>query len=170
MFQINDCIIYGCNGACSIIDVRNEKDYYGVMKEHYVLQPVYLKTSTIMTPVDNEKVIMRGILTLGEAEELICNLDQSEIPWIDNDKVRNREYRELQKSCVSTNWIQLVRTIYTKKQEKISEGKKLSQADEIIIQGVEKLLFGELAISMKTEVDTIKKMVLKKIDQLNFKA
>lgn len=165
MFQINDYIIYGNNGSCSVIDIRNEKDFNGNTREYYILQPVYLKTSTIMTPVDNTKVVMRIILREEEANELISGMTDSEIPWIDNDKVRNKEYRELLRTCDSENWIQLIRTLYVKKLEKISDGKKLSQADEIIIQSVEKLLFGEIAISFKTQPDKVKDLIIGKIEE-----
>lgn len=165
MFQVNDFIIYGNNGSCKVTDIRHEKDFNGNLREYYILQPVYLKTSTIMTPVDNTKVVMRVILGEDEANNLISSIADSEIPWVDNDKVRNKEYRDLSRTCDSENWIQLIRTLYVKKLEKISDGKKLSQADEIIMQSVEKLLFGEIAISLQMELDKVKELVIGKIEE-----
>ena len=68
MFKVNDYIIYGNFGVCQVTDigVREEEDN----KLFYTLVPCNMAGSTILTPVDNEHVVMRAIMTKEEALEI----------------------------------------------------------------------------------------------------
>ena len=61
----------------------------GIPKDrlYYILRPDGATEGTIFTPVDNDKMVMRKLLTREEAEELIDEIPEIEILGIEN--VRN---------------------------------------------------------------------------------
>ena len=75
MFQVGERIIYGSRGVCEIADVTCLKRE-GIPKDrvYYVLKPLWNKDSTILTPVDNDRIIMRSLITKDEAEKLISEM------------------------------------------------------------------------------------------------
>lgn len=72
MFEKDELIMCGGHGVCRVIDiVDNPIDRLDKRRKYYLLEPVFVKGSTIYTPVDNDKVIMRKIMNKEEAEELL---------------------------------------------------------------------------------------------------
>ena len=55
MFKKGELIICGGHGVCRVIDITdNPVDRLDKKRKYYLLEPVFEKTSTIYTPVDNE--------------------------------------------------------------------------------------------------------------------
>lgn len=95
MFQVGDYIVYGSSGVCEVKNVGT-MDMSGIAKGrlYYTLLPVYSNGSTIYTPVDNEKIVMRKILTKEEAMERIRQIPEIEPLWIADEK---REKKAIKK-------------------------------------------------------------------------
>ena len=72
MFQIGDYIVYGTSGVCRVEKI-GPVDLPDVSKDklYYTLSPVRNPGGHIYTPVDNQRVVMRPILTEDETEQLI---------------------------------------------------------------------------------------------------
>lgn len=72
MFEKGQYVNYGKHGVCVEEDITHV-DIPGVdnQKLYYVLSKVYTKGNKIYTAVDNQKVVMREILSKNEAESLI---------------------------------------------------------------------------------------------------
>src|SRR5659263_707363 len=88
-FNVNDLIMYGGSGVC-IVEGIGVPDISGIdnTKQYYFLKPLYTKDSTIFSPVDNSRVVMRKLITKEEAQELISKIPDIEILWDDNEKIR----------------------------------------------------------------------------------
>ena len=71
MFQIGDYIVYGTSGVCRVEKI-GPVDLPDVSKDklYYTLSPVRNPGGHIYTPVDNQRVVMRPILTEDETEQL----------------------------------------------------------------------------------------------------
>lgn len=100
MFQVGDFIVYGSTGVCEVESIGT-LDIPGMSKDrvYYTLRPCYEQRSTIFTPVDNEKVIMRSVLTRQEALELIDGIKEIGFLGITDEKRREAEYRECFLKC-----------------------------------------------------------------------
>ena len=61
MFNVNDTIMYGSQGVCRILDIR-EESFSGAPKLYYVLEPVYDSNSTIYFSVDSDKISLLKLL------------------------------------------------------------------------------------------------------------
>ena len=79
MYEVGDLIVYGRTGICEVTEITTLK-MDGVPKDklYYILRPVREKRGKVFTPVDNEKIVMRRVISKEEAEELIREIPQIE--------------------------------------------------------------------------------------------
>ena len=70
MYEVGDLIVYGRTGICEVTEITTLK-MDGVPKDklYYILRPVREKRGKVFTPVDNEKIVMRRVISKEEAEE-----------------------------------------------------------------------------------------------------
>ena len=157
MFQVNDYIIYGESGVCLIADITTPP-ISGVdkNKNYYVLHPYYSSGKTIYTPVDNDKVSMRKILTKQEAEELISKIPFIETIWIENEKFREDVYKKAMHTYASEAWVKIIKTLYLRKEERKAEGKVITATDERYFRAAENYLYGELSLSLGMPLEEVK--------------
>ena len=92
MFNIGDFIIYGNNGVCKITNVGPMK-MPGVPKDrlYYTMVPCYIRDSEIFTPIDNERVVMRKVMSKDEAEDFIQSISEIKELEIIEEKKRELE-------------------------------------------------------------------------------
>lgn len=72
-------LVYGSTGVCRVLSIDRRQERVGSIRQerlYYQLKPIY-QGGLIYTPVDNDKVSMRPIISRQEAEDLI-----SEIPTL----------------------------------------------------------------------------------------
>lgn len=166
MFKKNDYVVYGASGVCKIMDVSTI-DMMGGDKErlYYTLQPLNAKDSQIYTPVDNEKIIIRSVISKDEANELIDEITEIPEIWIQVDKLREEKFKEAIKSCDCKEWIKVIKTIYLRKQERIAQGKKITATDEKYFRMAEDHLYSELSVALDIEKNEIGDYIKNKIDK-----
>lgn len=168
MFEVGEYIIYGNHGVCKIEDIGNpDMPGFDENKNYYKLQPISLKSSTLYTPVDNNKVVMRRIITDEEARQLLEQIQDTPLLWIENDKQREEVYKETLKKHNCTDLIKIIKTLYVRKQERISQGKKMTFIDEKYLSISKDCLYGELSIAMDMSRDEIESLVVKYLEKLN---
>ena len=79
MFEIGEHIVYGINGICRVESIGPSPYDKNDTRTFYLLIPVNNPMcSTIYTPVDNERVPMRRLMTREEIEKLILALPEIE--------------------------------------------------------------------------------------------
>lgn len=145
MFQKGDYIVYGSSGVCEVEEI-GPMNMSGIAKEklYYTLSPVYSSGSRIYTPIDNDKIAMRNILSREEALELIDNIPQIEPLWVNDEKKREELYSQKMKTCSFVEWIKIIKTLYLRRKSRIEGGKKLASVDERYLKMAEDSLYGEL--------------------------
>ena len=149
MFQKDDYVIYGTNGICCVQDVTT-LNISGVDKkrEYYLLKPVYLSGSTIYIPVDKADDALRKAVSHEEADELINTIpDIPLIPLVD-EKTVEYIYKEYMHGGNCVSWIQLIKTIYVRKEKRILNGNKITAVDSRYFKQAEDCLYGELAVAL----------------------
>lgn len=154
MYALNDYVMYGTTGVCQVVDICNPG--FAVDNSlYYTLQPVYDASGTIYAKVDSTKVLIRPSITKEVAQKYLALVKDMEVLWYNNDKIRDAEFKNVIKSGDVEKWLSMVKGLYAIKKQKEAEGKKLSQADTILFQKAEKLLFGELAFALNSTIDNI---------------
>ncbi len=159
MFQINDSVVYQ-NEVC-LIKERKEKFFNG--KDYYVLSPYSDSSLTINLPIEQADMVLKPVLTKKEALDLIKEMPSIK-PIISDDKMIENEYKLLLKSENKTDLVRIIKTTYLRNYERIKNGKKIGEKDETYFKKAEKLLYGELAISLGMSFDDTKQYI---IDSLN---
>ena len=89
--------------------------------------------------------------------------DVSEIQ-ADNDKLREEQFREFAKRCDCECWIAMLKTISTRKKERIAQGKKVTATDERYYRLATVQLYNELAFSLDMEIGVIEEIINKKLN------
>lgn len=166
MFNKNDFVVYGSMSVCKVIDIIEEENIYIGRKSYYVIQPVYSDKSTIIkVPVDSKKVFMRHLLSKEEVISIIESIPNIEILKVDNDKQRNEQFKSIIKNSICEELAQLVKSINTDEQEKLSNGKKLSKTDEDFKKTAEKLIDEEFATVLNIPVQDVPSFILNHVSQ-----
>lgn len=144
MFQVNDTVMYGNSGVCRITDIRPEK--FGKEKVmYYVLKPLDGQNATIYCPVNTGKDKIRKLLSREEILNLIHTASGTKTEWIVNEQIRKEKFHEILRRGEHRELIQLLKTLYTVRKEKIAAGRKLHVADEKMMKEAESILYGEFA-------------------------
>lgn len=164
MFEKGQLIMCGGHGVCRVVSITdNPVDRRDKVRKYYVLEPLFEKASTIYTPVDNDKVIMRRVMTKEEAEELTKRVTEIDTVWIQEEKKREQMYKEAIRTYDCRSLVQVIKTLYIRKQNRIQEGKKVLSSDEQYLRKAEELLYSEMSVALsipREEVETYIKDVV----------
>ena len=112
MFNIGEYIVYGNRGVCEVADVGKmsmsamDKD-----KLYYTLVPVYARGSKIYSPVDNQKVAIRPIISQQEANDLIDSMPS--IGYVEDVDYKKREviYKDAIRTGKCEELIKVIKTL-----------------------------------------------------------
>ena len=164
MFEKDQLIMCGGHGVCRVVSITdNPVDRRDKVRKYYVLEPLFEKASTIYTPVVNDKVIMRRVMTKEEAEELTKRVTEIDTVWIQEEKKREQMYKEAIRTYDCRSLVQVIKTLYIRKQNRIQEGKKVLSSDEQYLRKAEELLYSEMSVALsipREEVETYIKDVV----------
>ena len=162
MFKINDVVMRGISGICTIVDIR-EENFRGKPEMYYVMQPIYERT-TIFCPVESDKLKVRKLLTREEIEELIKTMPEQKNIWIENDSERKEKFNAIIKRGDHRELICLLKTLHRKREEKKELGKKFHIADERAMKEAEQLLHGEFAYVLGIGEEEVLPYILGKLN------
>lgn len=165
MFEKEEYIVYGVTGVCKVKDISSlEMKDISKDRLYYILQPVHAKEEKIFTPVDNTKITMRRVLSKNEASRLLDQIPEIEELWVDNEKLREERYKAAMKSCDCREWIKVIKTLYTRKQHRIQQGKKLTSVDERYFHKAKENLYSELAVALELEENEVEEYIVNRLD------
>lgn len=165
MFEIGDYVMKTSNGVCHVDDIT-QINISGVDKNklYYVLTPVEGKKSTLYVSVDTASQNIRAALTPDEAKNVLDSIPQISEAWIENDKVREQQYKEAVRSGSPEALIGILKTIYYRKKEREIKGKKNTAVDERYFKQAENLLFAEIAFALGKNKDDVGNMIFQHIE------
>lgn len=164
MFKVGDFVIYGSSGACRISEV-GPIDFPGADQEkiYYTMTPCYIRDSSIFTPVDNRRVVLRSVMTKDEADHFLDHLGEIRPLKVEEEKKREIAYKQALLTCEPKQIVSLIKTINARIAQRTAEGKKVTSADMKYIHIAEDSLYGELAISLGMEREEVEPYVKAKL-------
>ncbi len=164
MFEVGEYIIYGVKGVCQVEDITHI-DISGADKNrlYYVLSPMGNGSGKIYAPTDNQKVMMRKVITREEANRLIGELPQIELLWVPDDKQREAKYKEALSTCDYRAWVSIVKTVYLRRQERVAQGKKITALDERYMRTAENELYSELSLALDIPKDEMEDYIMEQL-------
>lgn len=109
MFGKGEYIVYGTAGVCLVKDITAMAMEEGRQEKlYYVLEPMGISGSRIMTPVEGNKSVMRPILSREEAYLLIDGIKEVDELGITDDKQRETKYKEALMTCDCRQCTQII--------------------------------------------------------------
>ncbi len=167
MFEKGDYVIYGNNGICRVQDITT-LSISGIDKnrKYYLLKPVYSSGSTVYTPVDTAETLLRPALSREEADSLIRSIPDIPLIPIADEKTLEKTYKEYMRSNSTRAWVQLIKTIYLRKEKRTMKGYKVTALDSRYFSLAESSLYGELAIALDKPREEVKSYIASCIDSL----
>ena len=166
MFQKGEYVIYGSNGICLVQDITT-LNIPGVDKnrKYYLLKPVYMSGSTVYTPVDTAETSLRHALSKEEADSLIESIPDIPLITLSDEKTLGKTYKEYIRSNNCKAWVQLIKTIYLRKENRLMKGYKITALDNRYFNLAESSLYGELSIALGKSRDEVKSYIASCFDK-----
>ena len=166
MFQAGDVIVCGTHGVCRVEKVGPLSSAVADRDRlYYTLKPLYERGSVVFTPVDNEKMVIRPVISREEALRLIDGIRDAEALGIEDERKREENYKTALKSCRAEELVKMIKTINARKCSRAARGKKATDADSRYVKLAEDYLYGELAISLDLERDQVKAFIRERIGE-----
>ena len=164
MFKPGDMIIYGGMGVCKVEAVETKQLSKTETKDYYILKPVYQRC-TVSTPVDNQNVVMRPVISREEAERIIDTIPSINAPAYNNKILRqlSEHYETSIKSFDCMELIKLTMSIYRKKKIAEEQKHKFGALDERYMKKAEDMLFGEFSVALGIDKNAVANYIAEKI-------
>ena len=148
-YEIGDLVSKPVTGICKIEDIlyltsQDEKNN----KLYYLMKPIEDEKDKIYVPVSNSDSRLRLCLTKEEAWNLIKRIPEIPTAWINNEKLREQNYKEAVKANDPEALVAIIKMIYQRKQKRIAQGKKCTDTDARYFQIAENLLYMELGVAL----------------------
>lgn len=164
MFEAGELIMCGGHGVCRVTAITgNPIDKLDKKRKYYILEPVFEKGSTIYTPVDNEKIVMRRIMDEKAAKLLIGRIPDIETVWIKEEKTREQMYKEAIRTYDCQSLVRIIKTLYLRKQDRVQQGKKVLSSDEYYLKKAEELLYGEMSLALSIPKERVESYIFDEI-------
>ena len=146
MFQVGDYIVYGINGICRVEDVCASPYDKTDPRTYYLLVPVNNPmSSTIYTPVCNERVPMRRLMTAEEIDALIAAMPAIELLAVPVEKQRREIYRTTIGTLAPEGYVQVIKTVHRRREELTAAHKHFPVTDLEYGRLAKHLLYSECA-------------------------
>jgi len=158
MFEKGNFVINTTNGICEIKDIVT-MNMSGTNKDYYLLVPLAEKTAKIYIPVDSAGKRIRLVMQETDAWNLIKEIKNVHETYIENDKEREKVYKEALSSGDPIRLVGIIKTLFLRKKERIDAGKKNTALDEKYFKLAETQLHSELAFVLGVDRSNITELI-----------
>ena len=144
-FKINEKILYGSVGACTISEIT-QKTFGGQTTDYYVLVPLYKNQSTVYVPV-NSQILCEKMRRLSDPDVLEAMFDTCDkvLLWEENKYARKDIFNGILEKGSIKELFGLVMLLRNKENELKDSGKRLHITDERVLTEAKRLIEDELA-------------------------
>ena len=158
MFKVNDLVVYENGGVCTVEKIGSP-DFVKDEEQYYTLQPVYDRAGTIYVKVENDRHVIRPIISKDEAKDYLDHISEIEPMYSNNDKQRDKEFKEALRSCECKQWFSMLKGIIGERDRRVAGGKKLNMSDDRNMQKVGKRLTSEYSAVLEISFDEAREML-----------
>jgi CarD family transcriptional regulator len=138
----------------------------GKEKQYYMMISAVDAGSVLYVPVDGAEDKVREVISADYAEGLIDDIEDIDELELPEGKKAEPAILEVIKRNVADEMMGLVKSLRKIKALREVQGKKFATLNEKYLNIAEKLLFTELAFSLETEKDVIKRRVIEELSML----
>lgn len=150
-----DVVVYKCKGMYKVEEVGTLNFMFvDRRKTYYTLQSMNDVKDKAYVPTDDE-INIRKPVEKEEALELIQKIDDIDVLWIQNEKMREREYRECINGYIPEDWIRVLKTLYDRTKSRGS----VTTMDKKYQQLIENALYSELGYALDIPLGNVEKFI-----------
>ena len=162
MFCIGEFISYGNSGVCEVMGTEVMEPSAGspAGRECYILRPLHDQSCKIMTPVDNQKVIMRNLISPEETKQLLDDIPQIETLPEQSARQQEISYSKALHSGNCREWLCLVKTLTQRIESRRQKGKKVTATDDRYFKAATEKLVEEFSVVLKMDAGEAKDMLM----------
>ena len=162
MFKKGDFVVNSSNGICEISDIVT-MNMSGVNKEYYQLVPINEQTAKVYIPIDTASTRIRHAMNKDDAWKLIESITKIDEAYIENEKEREKTYKDAINSRDPKRLVGIIKTLYLRKQDRLEAGKKNTAVDERYFKLAENQLHSELAFALQVEKPEVEQIIINHI-------
>lgn len=167
MLKRGDVTVYGNHGLCQVRDVLVPPFLEGQQEKlYYMMSPATDRNGVLYVPVEGAEDKMRRVISKKDAQELLAELEEIEEIEVTSGKRAEAEIVDVIKHNETQDMMRLVKGLHKARARRTQEGKKLATMNERHLATAEKLLYSEMAFSLKTEVADVKERVMQTLTSL----
>lgn len=165
MFELGTMLVHPTYGVCEVvhigrIDMKNVKDE----RLFYTLVPLYDSKSKLFIPTDSDGLGLRPVMTKESALELVASLPAMEPITVQNEKEREKVFKEMIRGGNCEDISRIIKTLYLRKKARLAAGKKAVSLDEKFLFMAREQLYGELAVSLGIEKNGVEDYIAQSIE------
>lgn len=165
MFEIGELVVYGNRGVFQVVSIGALENMSNVEgdKQYYTLKGLRKNEQIVYVPVENQRGALRKVISKEHTLELIERLPQIHPLQVENEKFREKRYRESMDKHECEEWMKVIKTLYDRIQERRLRGKKATSMDERYMQIAKKCLLEEFAVSLAITTEEVESVLQQKI-------
>lgn len=151
MIQEGDIVVFKCRGLYEVQKVGT-LNFSGAdrKKVYYTMQSVDDEKEKAYIPVEGDHNIRRPV-TREEALTLIDEMDDIDILWVTNERMREREYKSCISSCECEAWVKILKTLY----QRTNKRGTITSMDKKYRQIAERALHSEFGYALGISADKV---------------
>lgn len=167
MFEKGTMLVHPTYGVCEVvhigkIDMKNVKDD----RIYYTLVPLYDVKSKLFIPTDSDSIGLRPVMTKENALKLVEGLPDIEPVPVQNEKEREKIFKEMIRTGNCEDISRIIKTLYLRKQARLTAGKKAVSLDEKYLFIAREQLYGELAVSLGIEKNGVEDYIAQTLERV----
>lgn len=165
MFDKGMMLVHPTYGVCEVvhigkIEMKNVKDD----RLYYTLVPLYDTKSKLFIPAEKVNSDLRPVMSRENALKLVENLPEIEPIVVQNEKEREKLFKDMIRSGSCEDISRIIKTLYQRKKARLAAGKKAVSLDEKYLFIAREQLYGELAVSLGIEKGGVEDYIAKCIE------
>ena len=166
MFNIGDLIVYGNNGVYAVTEYCKSPVDKNDTRTFYLLTPLYESASNIIiTPVNNDRVTMRTLISKDEAYGIIDKIPYISELTVECERNRRDRYKEALTSGDLEEYVSIIKSVHTRRENVKKCKKRLSETDAEYEKRAKYCLYSEFASVFKISFDSVENFINQRIAQ-----
>lgn len=163
MFQVGDYVVDSTNGICKIEDTVKLDYATDKNKVYFLMIPVKELKAEVYIPIDKAEGRLRKTLTETQIYDLLDVINDINPITIENDKEREKVYREALGSGNPKLLVSVIKTLFFRREKRSQEGKKNTAIDDKYFKQAEEVLYSEIGFVLKLSNEDVKVMIKSKV-------
>ena len=156
MFHAGEYIVYGTSGVCLVAEVCASPFDKKDARLYYELRPVVgTAASVIYTPVENDRVPMRPLLSAEEVASLLADIHKIPTIPVAEERARREVYRTALATATPAEYVAVIKTIRARRAEFVGTQRRLPEFELECESLARRHLLAELSLVLgKTTQET----------------